>query len=358
MKRLNQRWITAALAGGVCLLTTVTTQALDVFLRAAPTAKIMPDSRTVPMWGFAQDTSAFGQQGALSSPGPGIAIAANDGTLRIALDNRLPEAVSLVIPGLPPPEVRRGSATGTLLTGHTRITLLGDDRDRARSLVPETPVGNLFAGSTTPEQVWYIWSNVPPGTYLYHSGSHVALQVEMGLYGAVTKRAGRELVYAGKSYNQRLDITLLFSEVDADLHDAVAAGDFGPDGSIKSTIDSRSQYYLINGQAYDPGNPNLATIALPERPTPDRPALLRLLNAGHGGRVPIVNQSELTIIAEDSRPSDYPRSQYSVQLPSLKTIDALWPQATAGAFAVYDRALGLANNKQQPGGMLVHLQVP
>ena len=30
---------------------------------------------------------------------------------------------------------------------------------------------------------------IAPGTYLYHSGTHPAVQVQMGLYGALTKNA-------------------------------------------------------------------------------------------------------------------------------------------------------------------------
>ena len=36
-----------------------------------------------------------------------------------------------------------------------------------------------------------------PGTYLYQSGSHPAVQVQMGLYGGVTSDAAAGEVYSG-----------------------------------------------------------------------------------------------------------------------------------------------------------------
>ena len=32
----------------------------------------------------------------------------------------------------------------------------------------------------------YTWTGVKEGTYLYHSGTHPQVQVQMGLYGALT----------------------------------------------------------------------------------------------------------------------------------------------------------------------------
>jgi hypothetical protein len=45
----------------------------------------------------------------------------------------------------------------------------------------------LELGNTSP--VVYTWNNLQPGTYRYHSGSHVQVQVQMGLYGGVVKDA-------------------------------------------------------------------------------------------------------------------------------------------------------------------------
>ena len=33
----------------------------------------------------------------------------------------------------------------------------------------------------------YSWTNMKPGTYLYQSGTHPQVQVQMGLYGGVKK---------------------------------------------------------------------------------------------------------------------------------------------------------------------------
>lgn len=385
MKSLNQRWIAAALVGATCLLATTTTHAAQFILRAAATTKTMPDGRVVPMWGFAQDAVIGVPNGTVTSPGPALLLGAGDSVLRIVLTNTLAEGVSLVIPGLPPPTVRLGNQNGPLLGGHSRTSLPSDvdldnaplgnfpgpedvdnnsngvldvSRDRARSFVAETPPNNVLPGSATPRAVVYIWDNVPPGTYLYHSGSHPALQVQMGLHGALRRRAGSGEVYGEVPYNQNLDLTLLFSEVDADLHDAVAAGNYGPGKLLPSTIHSDPQYYLINGKAYNPADPAASITALPARPTAARPALLRFLNAGQDMRVPIIDRSQWTIIAQDARTNSTPRTQYSIQLPALKTVDALWAQNTPGTFALYDRRLGLSNGTNLSGGMMLHLRVP
>jgi hypothetical protein len=177
----------------------------------------------------------------------------------------------------------------------------------------------------------------------------------MGLYGAMTKKDVATEVYPGIPCDPDRDITLLFSEVDADLHDAVADGTYGsadPD-AIQSTIKSVPQYYLINGQAYSDGQPGIPTGDI----AATGPAVLRFLNACSESRVPILDRSELTLIAEDGKPYGYPKNRYSIHLPALKTVDALWTPPAPGSYALYDRRLGLVNGMQPTGGMLVHLGV-
>ncbi len=60
---------------------------------------------------------------------------------------------------------------------------LGNTSARVRSFDKEAAAGG---GSAT-----YTWATIKPGTYLYSSGTHPQVQVQMGLYGAMTKDAGR-----------------------------------------------------------------------------------------------------------------------------------------------------------------------
>jgi hypothetical protein len=112
------------------------------------------------------------------------------------LTNLLPEAVSLVVPGQPfnAAPVRRPDG-------------------RIVSMTPEAAPG----GTAT-----YTFGNLKPGTFLYESGTHQAVHVQMGLYGALTLDAAAATAYPGVPYDH--DVVLVYSEVDAALHRAVAGG--------------------------------------------------------------------------------------------------------------------------------------
>jgi len=295
----------------------------EYVLRAEPLAKAMPDGRLVPMWGFALE-AAFGEQnGEVTSPGPRLTVSNVDPRLVIRLDNNLPVPISIVIPGQ-----------------IAAMTPVRNGDGRARSFTHETPPGNT-------EPVVYTWENFRPGTYLYHSGTHAAVQVQMGLYGAAVRDSDAGLAYNGVGYQQ--EALLLLSEIDPDLHDAVAADDYGPDKGTTSTIDYEPQYFLINGQTND-GTFDPIPIAAQDQPT-----LLRFLNAGLKTRAPIVLGMYMDVVAEDGYLYPYRKKQVAITLPALKTIDALVVPPADGIYPVFDRRLGLTNGKNAPGGMLRHL---
>jgi FtsP/CotA-like multicopper oxidase with cupredoxin domain len=299
--------------------------AVDFHLRAQATTLHMPDGRDVPAWGFASGS------GPVTVPGPTLTVPPGDSTVRIYLDNNLPVPVSIVIPGQ--------------IAAMTPVRHAGGDYDgRARSFTHETDPGN------TVEQV-YTWTGFRPGTFLYHSGTHPAIQVQMGLYGCVKKNGGPgKTAYPGTPYDT--EVVLLFSEIDPDLHDAVAAGDYGPDGSVTSPIDYSPQYFLINGRPYSPGATPIGAGWENGR------ILVRLLNAGLKTHAPVIYGHYVSVRAEDGYGYTYPRSQFSVLLPAMKTTDVLIRPPKAGTYAVYDRALSLTNGTASPGGMIARLAVP
>jgi len=103
-----------------------------------------------------------------------LTVPPTDTTLTLHLKNNLPEPVSLVIPG------QIATMTGVLQRR--------PGRRRARSFTAEaaaTRRGDLH------------WTNFRPGTYLYQSGSHAAVQVQMGLFGGVKKEAAAGQAYTG-----------------------------------------------------------------------------------------------------------------------------------------------------------------
>ena len=321
------------------LLSPALTSAAEYWLRAEPTTLTMPDSQVVPMWGFALDADhsfATVNDGATTVPGPALTVPAGDTTLTVHLWNGLAEPTSLVISGLPSPP----SPTFTNLAGSVTAVgarPAGDVTSRVRSFTTETAPGT--AGT-------YTWNDVQPGTYLYQSGTHPAVQVQMGLYGAVTKDAALgppAEAYEGIPYAAA--VTLLYSEIDPVQHAAIAGGTF------TSPIDYRPGYFLVNGAPYVPGS----TPAIPAS-SAGGPLLVRFLNAGLETRVPMILGGRFQVVAEDGFPYRNARSLYAPNLPAGKTLDAVATLA-AGRYPIFDRRLGLTNGGGQTGGMIVELEI-
>lgn len=304
--------------------------AAEYWLCADTTVKTLPDAVSVTMWGFALDDDANplnGCGGAVSVPGPPLTVAPTDSVLIVHLTNNLSTPVSLVIPGqiTPMSPVMFTDAQG---------------RSRVRAFTHET--------APTATQT-YTWSNFKPGTYAYHSGSHPAVQVQMGLYGSVVKDVAANTAYPGVVYDNAL--MLYYSEIDPALHAAVAGGAYGPGTAMPSTINYDPKYYLINGQAYSSASTALNAGLSGQR------TLLRFLNMGLQSHVPVLQGMYMNVVAEDGNAYPYKREQYSLLLPASGTRDALVTNAASGVYPLYDRRLDLTNAGASPGGMLTYLQV-
>jgi hypothetical protein len=174
----------------------------------------------------------------------------------------------------------------------------------------------------------------------------------MGLYGAVTH---------GASTTFDTEVTLLFSEIDPELHYSVQSGLYGtsppppPAKSLRGQRTSPSEYhpkyFLVNGAPY---SPSLSPIPAGN---PNENLLLRFLNAGLVEKTPTLQNQSMAIIAEDGNLLPFSKEQYSLLLPAGKTMDAVLTPATAGYIPVFDRSLNLTNAAVSPGGDLVYLQV-
>lgn len=303
-------------------------------LVAMPFGKTMPDGTPVLMWGFSPDDGSF----VPSTPGPALVVPPGDTSLTINLRNFLSEPISIIIPGQAMPTSLGAPLAPVAFTD-------GAGRQRVRSFTAEAAA---FGGSQS-----YTWNNLKPGTYLYHSGTHPQLQVQMGLYGAVTRDAAAGQAYAGVPYSS--EATLLFSEIDPVLHAAVAAGRYGqpapnplPPGLTaadypSSTIDYAPKYFLINGEPHTPASLPVAAGSAGQT------VLLRLLNAGLQSRSPVLQGHYMRLLAEDGNPYPHAREQYSAFLPALKTVDAVITPTEAATYPIYDRRLAY--------GMLAHLTV-
>ncbi len=294
--------------------------AVEFDLWAKEFTKTLPDGTEVVMWGFAQSEGSDA-----TVPGPLLVVDPADPTLTIHLHNTLPVPISLVIPG------QAASLSPVRFT---------DDqgRERVRSFTTETAP----AGTGT-----YTWNNLKPGAYLYHSGTHPAVQVQMGLYGGMVKDAAAGEAYAGIAYDNQ--VILLYSEIDPALHDAVASGTYGTP-AYPSTLEYKPGYFLINGEPYSAAAP-IMSVYLHEQ------VLLRFLNAGLKTHVPLLLGSYLKIVSEDGNVYSYPKEQYSVLLPAGKTTDAVFTPQEAKRYPLFDRALCLTSGGAPNGGMLAYLDV-
>jgi FtsP/CotA-like multicopper oxidase with cupredoxin domain len=327
-RQLNFAWrllIAATLyssAGTVAAATfTLTAQEFD---------KAMPDGTVVRMWGYALPGEAP------SVPGPVLRVPAGE-SLTINVVNQLPQVInggtvptSLVVPG----QIAAWTpATFTDSKGRLRV----------RSFAPEAAAGATAS---------YTWSAPQAGTYLYHSGTHPQVQVQMGLYGMVIVEAGVGQAYAGVPYD--LEVPLLYSEIDPALHAAVASGSYGNAAlanPVTSTLNYVPKYFLVNGDPYTPGvTQPKATGAAGLR------TLLRIANAGLTLRVPLLQGLDMSLVAEDGKPYPYAKTQYTAPLPPMKTLDAVIVPPTDGDYPFYDRRLALSNNAVAPGGLLTVLR--
>jgi len=330
---------TAALA-----LLVLPTQVFAIEYSLSAEVFTLPDPNggaAITMWGYALCPGGFGATcDAPTAPGPALTVPAGDSTLIVHLRNNLPKPTSLVINGLikPMTPVWDNEATGARPNMTARV----------RSFDVETPAGGVAD---------YTWSAVKPGTYLYQSGTQPQVQVQMGLYGALARNFADAVgtspaqAYAGLSYSNQA--TLLYSEIDPLLHEAVAAGTYGTAPGLTSTFHYAPKYFLINGSVYPNANSVLAPVG------PSGTTLLRLLNAGLSTHVPTIQGNHWTVVAEDGKAHPYPAVQYSAMLPAAKTLDVtLMADAGGVSYPVIDRRLNLSNNGLADGGMLAYLNYP
>jgi hypothetical protein len=324
----------------------------------------------VPMWGYAQctdssfgDPSTTGTCGPVTVPGPALTVPPGDPGLMVHLKNTLPAPTSLVIPGqvtamspvwVEPATVRgvANPAAGTTYAGGSRPA--GNLSAVVRSFTAEAAALNGTAD--------YTWANLKPGTYLYESGTHPQVQVQMGLYGSVVKDtdAGNVAYRSGGAdivYSQQ--VTLLYSEIDPALHAAVAGGTYGSGGPT-STLEYAPKYFLINGvSAPHASLVPVATVQAAQN------TLVRFLNASLKSHVPTINGQYWRMIAEDGNPYPVlsnPRQQYTAFLTAGKTMDVLLVPTNSSAtetvrHAIFDSRLFDTTNAVPGGGLLAYVDV-
>ena len=385
--------------------------AFAITLRADTATKTLADGTVITVWGFADDTAGAGT-GTVTVPGPQLNVSPG-ATLNITLNNNLPVPVSLVIPGLPvvPNTVAAPGVSDSLhydsaVPPNTPVPSNPYFAPNGTNIQPKNRVLSL-TGIVAPAKGTASYSiNITgrQGTYIYESGTQQAVQIPMGLYGALVIGPGASgpayplgtssQTAAQVTYDQ--DQVVLFSEILARYdwsltpprfvtfnEDVVAAANALTPGSnltMAHMLDYDPLYYLVNGKSY-PDTITPAANAAPGTPAslpglyapPGKKTLLRLINAGQQNRVPTIQGTYFDnvdptiakphalypqVIAEDGRLYNYANQEFAPILPAGKSMDVMLDLTQAkmpGYYTLYDRRLSLANAGVFPGGMLTFL---
>ena len=199
----------------------------------------------------------------------------------------------------------------------------------------------------------YMFTVSNPGTFLYESGTNTAVQVAMGLYGALIVRPTglpTQAYGAGTEYDD--DQVLVLSEIDPELNNYPG----GPNGfdfvgdSSDYLAGYRPTYFLINGEAYpDTGSISVVT---------GDDFLLRYVNAGLAHHTMSLLGDHQLVIAKDAYPTDANAYQAVAEtIPAGSTLDAIVSAGAAGNYPLYSRNLDVTNGGTYPGGMLTSLTV-
>ncbi len=254
----------------------------------------MPDGNTIYTWSYGLTGNGF------QFPGPVLCVNEGD-QVTVVLHNNLAEATSIAFLGVD--DVTADGAPAEPVFDGTTLT----------SLVPTAAASG---GSMT-----YRFTASRPGTFLYESGTDVAKQVQMGLYGALVVRprdAGGTLhpdwAYAnGNSPVGQFSTedVMLLSEIDPALHAAVELGQRYDATAL------HPRYWLINGRSFpDTIAPNDApwlpnqpysslvhvTVTDPNVNPNQPPALIRYLDAGSRNHPFHPHGQNGRVIARDATP--------------------------------------------------------
>ncbi|MGW3602750.1 multicopper oxidase domain-containing protein [Micromonospora sp. NPDC005161] len=238
-----------------------------------------PDGNSVFMWSYANADAP--DSGQFQSPGPVLCVTQGE-TVVVNLTNNLPEPASIVFPGQDAAVTATGGATSLLTT----------------------------EAAATNGTVSYRFVAGSPGTYLYESGSGIAKQIEMGLYGALVVRPSLGPAYAydaTTAFDPSREYLLLLSEIDPELHHAVETG---------ATYDvnaRRDRYFAINGRDFPdtiqdngsgllPNQPYGALVRIRPTSPGTPPALVRMINVGALNHPFHPHGNHTTLIAQDGRP--------------------------------------------------------
>ena len=213
---------------------------------------------------------------------------------------------------------------------------------QAKSILADPGVPGILTNEAAPGgTVTYEFVASKPGTYTYYSGTDSALQIEMGLVGAIIVRPSAGANYAYTHQDSIFDREYLFllSEMDPRIHQQVET--FGPDSV--GTTDYISNYlpvlWFINGRAAPDTFSAAGVPWLPHQPYnslpqmhPGEKLLLRVIGGGRDLHPLHHHGNHSRVIARDGRPLesspgsglDLSYEVFTIQSQPGSTIDAIF----------------------------------
>jgi uncharacterized repeat protein (TIGR01451 family) len=353
----GRTWLRVA-AAGLLAFGASQSMAASVTLCVEPYTLDLPGAAGVPMWGYREvaDASACSSISALrpSAAVPVITVPAADATLAITIVNRLNVPTSVVLAGQDLPtdggapvhatDVVDPAGGSTVCAGPTAADL----SCRVRSFTGETAPGATrtytFGSAARPLRA---------GTYLYQSGTHPQVQIQMGLAGLLRKDAtpsvgslSGKFLFSNPDWVYDVDVPVVLSEVDDAMHGRIATtlGSATPatwQANKNSTFDYNPRFFLINGRPYD----GAGATDLPVTTYNGAYVVLRMANAGLKSRNLVLNNGHWQVLTEDGNTYPAAREQYSLLLPAGKTSDAQIVAKVPATVGTVDASLALFDRR-------------
>lgn len=287
--------------------------AVNIALYAKADFVTSADGGSVPFWGLTTSLSGRPQY-----PSPTLILAQGQ-TVNVTVHNQL---------GLPA-GAGYSQSTSLVFPGHDVTSCAGAP-------------GVLTCEATAGGSATYTFTADQPGTYTYHSGTDAALQVEMGILGAIVVRpygydANNPTAYGHPDSSYDREYLFVLSEMDPVIHDMVAFGDSFLGTDVLG--DYFSKYWFINGRT---GPDTMAGAAVPWLPTqpynilpqlhPGERVLARIVSAGreihpyhvHGNHADVIARNGRMQSSAPGAGADLRYEIFTFQAVPGNTYDGIW----------------------------------
>ena len=289
------------------------TGGIDLYARADYVTSA--DGASILIWGLTDDAAGRAQY-----PAPTLIFNQGD-TITITLHNELAVATSLIFPG------------------HDVAGAGGCTPDPPR---PGDPIPKITCEVPAGGTGTYTFPAERAGTFMYHSGTDPALQVEMGLLGAIVVRpygfdANNPTAHGHPDTAFDREYLFVLSEMDSRIHEAV---DFNePLAGADYLGDYFSNYWFLNGRTApdtmaDAGVPWLPTQPYNSLPQmlPGERLLMRVVVAGrdphpfhhHGNHALIIARDGNMLESAPGQGPDLGYEVFTIQAVPGETYDALF----------------------------------